>query len=277
MKTILECGTYRLPLDRTLIMGILNITSDSFYDGGKHSTIDLAIRHAKGMVSDGADIIDVGAESTRPGSKPVNVEDEIDSVIPVIHALAKDTKVPISIDSYKPQVVAKAVDAGASMINDINALRSDGLADIVAKSGLPVIIMHMQGTPAIMQDNPEYEDVILDLLSFFEDRIDYALDQGISQDKIIIDPGIGFGKTTQHNLLILKNIEKFKELGFPLLIGHSRKSFIGELLGLPVEKRLPPTLGVTAYCSVQGVNILRVHDVGENHQIVSLMDDILKS
>ncbi|MFH0860958.1 MAG: dihydropteroate synthase [Candidatus Altiarchaeota archaeon] len=277
MMAKIECGDYTLRLGRTLVMGILNVTPDSFYDGGRNLNYDAAVEHAMRLASEGADIIDVGGESSRPGAVPVSAKEEAGRIVPVIKALSSNLDIPLSVDSYTPEVVRAAITAGASMVNDIYGLRSKGMAEAVASSGLPVVVMHMQGTPSNMQDSPKYTDIVSDIVGFFKERVEFAGSIGIADDRIILDPGIGFGKTTEHNLAILKNIREFKKIGLPLLVGHSRKSFIGNVLGIPVEDRLPATLGVTAYCALNGVDVLRVHDVKENVGVIRLLDRVLGS
>jgi len=271
-----ECGRYKLQLNRTLVMGILNVTYDSFYDGGRYSRVEDAIERTREMVSQGADIIDIGGESTRPGSEPVSLDEEIQRVVPLIKSLSKKIKIPISIDSYKPEVVKKALDAGAMMINDTYGLRSSGMAEIVAESKLPVVIMHMQGTPKNMQENPKYKNVVKEIKEFFVERTEYAMNRGVKKSQIILDPGIGFGKTLEHNLAILRNISEFKKLGYPLLVGPSRKSFIGKILDLPVEERLEGTIASAALIASQGADIVRVHDVKEIVRALKVADAIVK-
>lgn len=262
---------------RTYIMGILNVTPDSFSDGGKYFDVDKAVEKGIQIVKEGADIIDIGGESTRPGSKIVSVEEELSRVIPVIKKLSKKTRIPISIDTRKSKVALKAIKAGAKLVNDISGLRHDPkMAQIIAKSNAPVVIMHMKGTPENMQKNPNYEDVVDEILNYLKESIEIAENAGILQNKIIIDPGIGFGKRTEDNLEILKQIKEFKVLGKPILIGTSRKSFIGNILALTVENRL---LGTAATCTssiLNGVDIIRVHDVKEMKQIAKIADAIAR-
>lgn len=263
--------------ERTHIMGVLNVTPDSFSDGGKFLSIDKAVSHALKMVEEGADIIDIGGESTRPGSQPVSLEEETQRVIPVIEALAKKIQIPISIDTYKSQIALKAMEAGAEMINDISGLRFDSaMVKLASKYNVPVIIMHIKGTPQNMQESPYYENVIKEIKDYFEERINFADSFGIKEENIILDPGIGFGKRFEDNLSILKNLKEFKKLEKPLLVGLSRKSFIGKILDLPVEERLEGSLGALAYSIVQGANIARVHDVKESVQVAKVVDAILR-
>uniref|UniRef100_A0A7V3ZZE4 Dihydropteroate synthase n=1 Tax=candidate division WOR-3 bacterium TaxID=2052148 RepID=A0A7V3ZZE4_UNCW3 len=248
--------------DHTLIMGILNVTPDSFYDGGKYNLTDSALKRAEEILREGADIIDIGGESSRPGADPVTLQEELDRVIPVIEKL-KGFPIPISIDTYKSQVAEEACKNGASIINDISGLTQDErMVEVAKKYGTYIIIMHMKGTPKNMQINPTYTNVIEEIKEFLQRQANYAMKRGISRDRIIIDPGIGFGKNLEHNLEILKKIDEFKKMGFPLLVGHSRKSMVGILLGnVPPDERLYGTLGISAYLIFKGVNIIRVHDV----------------
>ncbi|MEO0285602.1 MAG: dihydropteroate synthase [candidate division WOR-3 bacterium] len=262
--------------NKTLIMGILNVTPDSFYDGGKYNLIDRALRRAEEMLSEGADIIDIGGESTRPGSDPVSVHEEMERVLPVIEKL-KDFPIPISIDTYKSEVAEEACKLGATIINDISGLQFDSrIAEIAKKYDTYLIIMHIKGTPKNMQKDPHYEDVVSEIIEFLKKQSDYALEKGIPKDKIIIDPGIGFGKTLEHNLTILKNLDEFRKLNFPILIGHSRKSMIGALLGgVAPEERLFGTLGVSAYLISKRVDIIRVHDVKPHFELRKVLESIL--
>lgn len=261
---------------KTYVMGILNVTPDSFSDGGRFLDCKVAVKQAEKMVGDGADIIDVGGESTRPGSKPVAVEEELTRVVPVIKALSGiDTA--ISIDTYKPEVAFKAVEAGACMLNDINALRTKGMAEFAAGHGIPVVLMHMQGTPRVMQKNPSYGDVVKDINRFFEERIAFALQKGVSRENIIIDPGIGFGKTLEHNLEIIRRLADFRRHGCPILVGPSRKSFIGQVLDLPTGERLEGTLAAVTACIAGGADMVRVHDVKEAVRASRLADAIYRT
>ena len=250
---------------KTYVMGILNVTPDSFSDGGKFFDEHSAVKQALRMVKEGADIIDIGGESTRPGSKPVSVKEEITRVVPVISALAEKVRVPISIDTCKAKVADEAVSAGASMINDISGLRFDkGMAGIAAKHKVPVVIMHIQGTPGNMQKNPVYKALIPEIMDYLREGIDIALRAGVHEDMIILDPGIGFGKTVEHNLEIINRLDEFKGFEKPILLGPSRKSFIGTLLGdLPVNERLEGTASAIAIGISNGANIIRVHDIRE--------------
>lgn len=274
MNRILQIGTSKLDLSRTLVMGVLNVTPDSFSDGDKFNTVESAVEHAKRLQVQGADIIDIGGESTRPGSRSLAAEEEIQRVIPVLQALEGQIKVPISIDSYKPEVIEAAVENGAGIINDITGIRDEKVRQLAIKSQLPVIIMHMQGTPQTMQENPSYEDVVKDIYRFFEKQSQLIINEGLDASKIMIDPGIGFGKTLEHNLQLLKRLSEFKSLGFPIVIGTSRKSFIGALTGASVDNRLPGTIASSALAVANGANIVRVHDVAELRQAMQIIDAI---
>jgi len=261
---------------KTYIMGILNITPDSFYDGGSFFTHQSAIEQGLKMINLGADFLDIGGESSRPGSLPVTAEEEIRRVIPVISALKKKG-VFLSIDTQKSEVAEAALRAGASIINDISAFRHDkNMAKIAKKHKAPAILMHMQGTPLNMQIKPSYFDVINEIIAFLKDSLEIAQQAGIPKDKIIIDPGFGFGKTVEHNLAILKNLEEFKILGCPLLVGTSRKSTIGKVLDLKTEERLFGTAATIAIAISNGVDIIRVHDVKEMSEVAKMCDQIVR-
>ncbi|BCB95902.1 dihydropteroate synthase [Dissulfurispira thermophila] len=257
-------------------MGILNVTPDSFSDGGLFFSEKNAIEHALRLVEDGADIIDIGGESTRPGSEPVPVEEEIRRTIPVIKAISKEIKSPISIDTYKAEVARRALDAGASIVNDISGLRFDpDMPKVVSEYKVPVVIMHIKGRPKDMQQNPQYEALIPEIMDYLRVSIRLANKFGISGDKIIIDPGIGFGKTFEHNLEIIKNLKEFTLLGKPIAIGASRKAFIGKILGdAPPSERLEGTAAAVAICIFNGANIVRVHDVKEMARVAKVADAI---
>lgn len=262
--------------DRTYLMGILNVTPDSFYDGGSYGSLEDARRKALEMEEWGADIIDVGGESTRPGSNPVTLQEEVGRTIPLIEDLAGRLEVPLSIDTYKAEVARRALDAGASMVNDVSGLRFDeGLTDLVADRGIPVIIMHMLGRPKVMQENPEYENLMGEIISFFRERADYAVSAGVDPGNIIIDPGIGFGKTLSHNLEIVRRIQELRSLPFPLLVGTSRKSFIGAVLDLPVDERLEGTAATVAFAIARGADMVRVHDVKEMSRVSRMADALV--
>lgn len=276
METLLEWGPYHLDLGkRTHVMGVLNVTPDSFSDGGLFLEREKAIEHGIAMAKEGADIIDIGGESTRPFSKPISSDEEIDRVVPVISALAREIKIPISIDTWKGSVAREALKAGASMVNDITALRRDpAIASVAAESGVPVILMHMKGTPEDMQKNPVYDDVIGEIKQFLADAAKKAVEAGIPEDLIVIDPGIGFGKTFDHNLQIMKELPSFLSLGLPLLIGTSNKSFIGEVLGKKVDERVIGTMATVAVAAMHGAHVVRVHNVKEALETVRMVDAI---
>ncbi len=251
-----------------LIMGILNVTPDSFSDGGKYIDTNTAVVHALEMVENGADIIDIGGESSRPNAFPVSEEIELKRVVPVVQSLSAKISAPISIDTYKAEVAKQAIQAGASIINDISAMRFDNrMSDVVRTSDAMVVLMHMKGDPGTMQKNPEYDDVVNEILTFLDDRAKYAVEQGIDRNNIILDPGIGFGKTFAHNIEILQNIKKFTSLGYPVLVGASRKRFIGTITGNEPSNRVMGTAAVVSRCVFHGVSIHRVHDVKEMRQV----------
>jgi len=272
----MKCGKRELDFGgKTFVMGILNVTPDSFSDGGKFFNVETAIEHARKMVEDGADIIDVGGESTRPGSQSITVEEELNRVLPVIKEVYK-MDVIVSIDSYKPEVAFRAVEFGACMLNDVYGLRSKGMAEFAASQNLPVVIMHMQGTPKSMQENPQYGDVVDDVNNFFDDRIAFAVAKGIRKENIILDPGIGFGKKLEHNLELLRRLKEFRKHGCPILIGPSRKSFIGQILDLPSSERLEGSLAAVTASVLNGADIVRVHDVKEAGRAVKVADALAR-
>ena len=252
-------------------MGVINTTPDSFSDGGKFDTTEKAFEHAQQLITDGADMLDVGGESTRPGSKQVDLEQELDRTIPLIRSIREISQIPISIDTNKPGVMRSAVAAGADMVNSIWALRQHGGLEAAAELCVPVCLMHMQGSPENMQKSPSYEDVVIEVKDFLSARIDAALDAGIKQENIVIDPGFGFGKTIEHNLLLLDSLAQFRQLGVPVLAGLSRKSMIGTLLDKPVDQRLYGSLSVAVMAAMLGADILRVHDVAETVDAITMV------
>lgn len=259
-------------------MGILNVTPDSFYDGGKHNNEEHAIEHAMTMIEEGADIIDVGGESTRPNAEPVSLDEELKRVIPVIEKIRACSDVPISIDTYKAKVARKACEAGADIINDISGLTFDtDMAPLAGRLGTYVVIMHIKGTPKDMQKDPYYDDVVSEISDFFRGQMEVAKRAGIADDRIILDPGIGFGKRVEDNLKILKLLGEFKKLGKPLLIGTSMKSFIGYVTDSPVEERSEGSLASTVVSVMNGADILRVHDVKKTREVVKLVRAIMQS
>jgi dihydropteroate synthase len=278
-KNILEWPKGQLDFSKgCLIMGVLNVTPDSFSDGGQFFELDTAIEHGLKMAADGAAIIDIGGESTRPGSEPVSPEQQIKRVIPVIRALCKEITLPISIDTNNYEVAKAALDAGVAMINDITALSDERMGRLAAEQQVPVVLMHMQGTPQTMQIEPKYDDVVSEVQQFLLDRAERAEQLGIPKERIFIDPGFGFGKTLEHNLLILRSIRKFVETGYRVLIGTSRKSFIGKLTGRekPAE-RIFGTAATVALCVAAGVSIVRVHDVAEMADVVKVIQAVHRS
>jgi len=263
--------------DRALIMGIVNVTPDSFFDGGRYLAPEQARDHAVQLAEEGADLLDLGAESTRPGSGSIDEAEELQRLIPVVRAVAKSVTVPISVDTSKSVVARAAIDAGAAIVNDVTALRGDAsMAQLVAETGAGVILMHMQGTPQTMQRAPQYEDVAEDVERFFVERIRYAAEQGISGRQIVLDPGIGFGKLLGHNLDLLAQLSSFGKLGHPVLVGLSRKGFIGQLTGRPVQDRLWGTAAVVALAVAQGAHIVRVHDVQAMKDVVTVAAAVTK-
>jgi dihydropteroate synthase len=247
--------------DAVVIMGILNVTPDSFSDGGRFDRIDAALEHAMVMVAQGAHIIDVGGESTRPGAQAVSVEQELERVIPVIETIRQNSDISLSIDTSKPRVMQAAVDAGASLINDVNALRADGAIKCCAGLGVPVCLMHMQGEPRTMQQQPSYENVVAEVTAFLRERVSACTAAGIERGRIIVDPGFGFGKSLQHNLQLLHDLERICELDLPLLVGFSRKSMFGAILDRPVDERLFGSLAATVIAWQKGARFFRIHDV----------------
>lgn len=259
---ILDCNGRPLTLDRPRVMGIVNVTPDSFSDGGAHDTLEAAVAHGLRLAEEGADILDIGGESTRPGSAEVSVEEELRRTIPVVERLAKETALPISIDTSKPDVMRAAVEAGAGMINDVYGLRREGALDAAAQLGVPVVLMHMLGEPRSMQQAPQYDDVVADVHRFLAERIFVAEMAGIAKKKIVVDPGFGFGKSTQHNLALLAQLERFAELGVPVLAGLSRKRTIGEITGREEARdRVSGSVAAHLIAAQRGARILRVHDV----------------
>ncbi|HYM34549.1 MAG TPA: dihydropteroate synthase, partial [Steroidobacteraceae bacterium] len=274
---ILRCGSRTLDLSTPVVMGVLNVTPDSFSDGGRWLDADKAVQHSLQMIADGAGIIDVGGESTRPGAESVAVEEELRRVIPVIEALRKQTQVPISVDTSRPEVIHAAVEAGACLINDIRALRERGVLEAAAKTSAGICLMHMQGEPRTMQSSPRYDDVMSDVRGFLAERIAACERVGISRDRIMVDPGIGFGKTQAHNLALLAHLSKLTSLGVPLLVGVSRKSLIGALTGRPVNERLAGSLAFATAAVLAGASIIRAHDVAQTVDVVRIASALKQS
>jgi len=284
--SVLKIGNKNFELDkRTIVMGILNVTPNSFSDGGKFFSVDDAVKQALRMEKEGADIIDIGGESTRPGANAISVSDEMNHVTPVVEELVKKIKVPLSIDTYKSEIAKKALDLGASMINDITALKGDKLLiNVVADYDVPICLMHMKGNPRNMQVNPMYDDIMNEIHDFLKERIEFAMFCDIKKENIIIDPGLGFGKRTgrgiEDNCVILHRLSELKKLGFPILAGPSRKMFIGNICGgdkpHPVTDRLEGSLAAACIAVVNGANIVRVHDVKETRRCVDIVDCIFR-
>jgi dihydropteroate synthase len=259
---------------RTLIMGILNVTPDSFSDGGKFQALETAVEHGLQMVAEGADIIDIGGESTRPGANPVQAVEEIARTVPVIKKLREKTGVLISVDTRKVEVARAALAAGADIINDISALADPSMAAVAAETGAGLVLMHMQGTPETMQNNPRYDDVVSNVWNFLEERMNFAVARGVAPEQIVLDPGIGFGKTDEHNLALLKGIPQLAAAGRPVLVGASRKSFIGRITGGEPDNRLAGSLAIAGFAVLRGAHILRVHDVKESCDAARLVDTL---
>lgn len=276
----MQLGRYLLDLSTPRIMGVLNATPDSFSDGGAvhardgHLDISRVLRRVEAMVEEGADIIDVGGESTRPGAAAVTVAEELQRVVPVVEVITARFDVPVSVDTSTPEVMTAAAEAGASLINDVRALRRPGALQAVADTGLPVCLMHMSGEPDSMQQRPEYEDVVQEVKDFLAERVATCEAAGIGRDKLLLDPGFGFGKTLQHNLDLFRGLGELQQLGMPLLVGVSRKSMIGALLDKPVEQRMVGSVVMAMLAAQQGVSIVRVHDVSATADALKIMTAI---
>jgi dihydropteroate synthase len=262
MAVLLDCAGKPLDLSRPQVMGILNVTPDSFSDGGQFLEPALALDRARRMAEEGAAIIDVGGESTRPGAEPVSVQQELDRVIPIIEVLAAELAIPVSVDTSKPAVMREAVGAGAGMINDVLALRVEGALAAAAGLRVPVCLMHMQGEPRTMQANPTYVDVVAEVRAFLAARVEDCVGAGLPTERLLVDPGFGFGKTVDHNLTLLRALDSLVGLGLPVLVGLSRKSMLGQILGRPVDQRLPGSLALAVLAAMRGAALIRVHDVG---------------
>jgi dihydropteroate synthase len=278
-KAVWRCGAHVVDLrERTLVMGIVNVTPDSFSDGGQYASTDDAVKHAVEMASDGADLLDVGGESTRPGSEPVSADEEQARVVPVVERLARELpSVPISVDTRKSDVAHAAIAAGASIVNDISAGGDPDMFHAVREGGVGLVLMHMKGEPKTMQDEPTYHDVVAEVRGFLGERIEAAVAAGIGREHLCIDPGIGFGKTVEHNLALLRDIAAFRHLGVVLLVGPSRKRFIGTLTGTAVDERVEGTAGAVAWCAANGADVVRVHDVREMSRVVRVVDAIARA
>jgi dihydropteroate synthase len=269
----LHCGKFKLDLSHPKVMGIVNVTPDSFSDGGRHLALEGAIAHARRLIEEGADILDIGGESTRPGAAPVSEQEELDRVLPVIENL-RDISVPISIDTYKPDVMRAALAGGACIVNDVNALQSQGALEVVAKTAAAVCLMHKKGAPQNMQQQPQYQDVIAEVCAFLRERTAVAEAAGIPRERMLIDPGFGFGKTLEHNLTLLKNIQAFTVLGVPVLAGLSRKSMLGAITGREVGDRVAASVAAALIAVQGGASIVRVHDVRETVDALKIFNAV---
>lgn len=270
-----QAGNYQLDLSRPCVMGILNTTPDSFSDGGNCYTgnaldVDTAASRAEAMLADGASIIDVGGESTRPGATPVGEQQELDRVVPVVEAIVAKLNVPVSVDTSTPAVIRESAAVGAALINDVRALRKPGALAAAAATGLPVCLMHMRGEPGNMQDAPAYDDVVREVNGFFDERLNACQEAGIGRAKVMLDPGFGFGKSLAHNLTLLRELEQFHRFGCPLLVGMSRKSMLGLLLGREVDERLAGSLALALEATTRGAQIIRVHDVRATCDVIAV-------
>ena len=270
----LQCGRFRLSLERPLIMGVVNLTPDSFSDGGEFATTPAAIAHARQLIDEGADIIDIGGESTRPGAGSVPLEEERRRVLPVLEHLAAGV-VPVSVDTQKPELMRAAIAAGASMINDINALQAPDAIEAVVASNAAVCLMHKQGTPASMQVDPHYDDVVTEVLAFLKSRVQAARAAGIVPDRIVIDPGFGFGKTLGHNLALLRNLDRFGEPGATVLAGISRKAMLGRITGRGVDERVFASIAAAVIAVEKGAKIVRVHDVAATKDALAVLTAVM--
>ena len=270
VTAVLQCGKFRLPLERPLVMGIVNITPDSFSDGGHFFARDQAIAHARRLIDEGADLIDLGGESTRPGAPPTSLGEELARVVPVLEALA-GAGVPVSIDTQKTEVMRAAISHGAAMINDVNALQAAGAIEVCAAGDVAVCLMHKQGAPQTMQIAPRYDNVMAEVSNFLQARARSCTAAGVSADRIVIDPGFGFGKTVAHNFRLLRELKSLTALGYPLLAGFSRKNSLGTITGRPVQERLAASLAAAMLAAQNGAAILRVHDVKETIDVLKVL------
>ncbi len=266
----LKCAHRTLGFASPIVMGILNVTPDSFSDGGLYSQLDSALRQAEKMLKDGAEIIDIGGESTRPGAQALNELEELDRVIPIIEKINQELDVVISIDTSKALVMTEAAAAGAGLINDVMALRADGALDAASQTGLPVCLMHMQGEPRSMQMEPQYDNVVTEVSTFLNAQAEQCIAAGMNKNQIIIDPGFGFGKTLSHNISLFKNLKQLQKLGYPVLVGASRKSMLGQIIDKEVDERLAASLALATMASINGAAIIRVHDVAETVDAVKV-------
>ncbi len=271
---LLNLGSRTLDLSKPKIMGIINITPDSFSDGGKYKSLDYALSACEKMIDEGASIIDIGGESTKPGSDRVEANIQIDRVIPVIHSIKKNFDTIISVDTGDPAVMKEAINSGAEIINDVYALKNIGAMEFLSGKNKSICLMHMKGTPLSMQDNPVYDDLMTEIKSFLEGRLNYCLEAGINRESLIIDPGFGFGKTLEHNIILLKNIKQLKDLKVPICVGISRKSFIGKITNRAINERIYGSLGATIIALQNGANIIRTHDVRPTKDIINVYNSL---
>ena len=269
-----DCGDFQLDLTAPKVMGIVNVTPDSFSDGGNFAATNQAIEHALKLAEEGAAILDIGGESTRPNAVPVSLQEELDRVIPVIEALISQVNIPISIDTYKPQVMQAAINAGVSMVNDVRALQEDGALEVAARCNVGVCLMHMQGLPATMQIDPHYDDVVTDVKAFLAARLQASILKGVRANRIVFDPGFGFGKTRAHNISLIKHLDQFAPLGQPILVGLSRKSILGQMTGNDVAARLYASIAAAVIAAQKGAKILRVHDVKATVEALKIVSAI---
>ncbi len=276
MTTTLRCGPFELPLDRPLVMGVVNVTPDSFYDGGRHAEPQAAIAHARRLAEEGADLLDVGGESSRPGAASVTADEELARIIPVLEGLA-DLRLPVAVDTTKPEVMRVALARGAAMINDIMALAAPGALEVVAASDAAVCLMHMQGEPRTMQADPVYGDVVAEVRDFLAGRAAACVAAGIDRDRIVVDPGFGFGKTVDHNVALLAHLDVIAGLGFPVLAGWSRKSSLGRLTGRAPEERLAGSVAAALIAVQRGARIVRVHDVAATRDALAVLAAVARS
>jgi dihydropteroate synthase len=279
-RPLAATGTSTHPLSRALaarrplVCGVLNVTPDSFSDGGRFHSFDRAVERGRTLAAEGADLIDVGGESTRPGSRPPTLAEELDRVVPVVEALGRQVPVPLSVDTSRPEVMREAVAAGASMLNDVRALRSPGALEAAVELGVPVCLMHMQRSPESMQEDPRYRDVVVEVRTFLAERMRACLDAGIPQEHLVVDPGFGFGKTLTHNVALLASLDAFTGLGAPVMVGLSRKSVLGQLTGRTVGDRLPGSLAAAIVAVQRGATLLRVHDVAATRDVLTVLDAV---
>lgn len=271
-QRVWRCGRFALPLDRVYVMGILNVTPDSFSDGGSHLGVDAALEDGRRLRAAGADIVDIGGESTRPGSDAVSVEEELARVVPAVRALVPALDVPLSVDTRRPEVAAASVAAGASIVNDVSGFRDPSMVEVAATTDAGLVVMHMLGEPKTMQQEPRYDDVVAEVCAYLADQAHMLEGAGVARDRIALDPGLGFGKTTEHNLELLRRLDELVALGYPVLIGASRKRFIGEITGVdaPAE-RLQGSVAVAGWSALLGADVVRVHDVGPTREALATL------